>query len=549
MIKEYVVTLKEFRDLEQFYIDMETEGGDLFIPNREVNIALRRSNSRNTHYYLTDEEAAILRNDSRVLSVEQPPLDIGIEIKPMWVQEGPWDKSTSISSNEKNWGLLRCIEGSQTVSEWGNDPDVDPSYTGNTLRTGSVSFPHEGEHVDVIIIDGIIDPSHPEFAKNADGTGGSRVIQYNWKQHDLGSGVGTYDYDVLLNNKSNVSIKENNNHGAHVAGTVAGNTQGWARKANIYNIYAYGNDYLQIIDYVRAFHNSKPINPITGRKNPTICNSSFGFTYQRVQYSQIGMLQYLGSIQLKSFTQAELEDAGLKFDQNITAACGSRVSGLEQDYIDAMNDGIIMVAAAGNDSLRMYNPEDAHYNNSFSATFALNQNLYYHRGMSPGATPGVICVGSVNCLKSEKKASFSNCGPRVDIFAPGFRIVSAANDGDVFAVTTTDPRDQTKFIGKINGTSMASPQVAGVLACVLGVYPKMTQAQAMEYITSNSTKNQIPAGADTYLDNNAIQAAPNRYLFAKKERKDIGETYPKKDYFIRPTAGATYPRINRARYK
>lgn len=543
MFKEYVVTLKEFSDLDQFYNDMETEGGDLYIPSREVDVALRREISRNTHYMLTDEEAELLRNDSRVLSVEVPPHELGITPKPMFIQEGTWDKSLTISSTEKNWGLLRCTEGSQIDPEWGNDKDIDPLDAAHYTRTATVNYPHDGEHVDVVIIDGIIDPTHPEFAINSDGTGGSRVIRYNWYQQS-----GTYDYDTLFNSTDTNTIA-NNNHGAHVAGITAGNTQGWARKANIYNIYAYGQDYLQIIDYIRNFHNSKPINPATGRKNPTICNSSFGFTYQRISNLQISSVYHLGTLQVKSFTAEELLNLGLKLDANNAAACGSRVVALEQDYIDAMNDGIIMVAAAGNDSLRMYTEADSHYNNYFTPSFAGSTHLYYHRGMSPGATQGVICVGSVNAQKSEKKASFSNCGPRVDIFAPGFRITSSVNNNQSFQLNAQDPRNSSKYVSKINGTSMASPQVTGVLACILGVYPHMNQQQAMEYIVSTSTKNQIPIGQDTYIDNNAIQGSPSRYLFAKKERKDKGEVYPKKDYFLRPTTGTMYPRINKARYK
>ena len=72
----------------------------------------------------------------------------------------------------------------------------------------------------------------------------------------------------------------------HVAGTVAGNTQGWARHANIYNLnpYSTGNTqnssyYGQKYDYIRAFHKFKPINPATGVKNPTIVNGSFGSSY------------------------------------------------------------------------------------------------------------------------------------------------------------------------------------------------------------------------------------------------------------------------------
>ena len=49
-------------------------------------------------------------------------------------------------------------------------------------------------------------------------------------------------------------------HGAHCTGNVAGNTQGWARDANIYNL-TYNND----AQYVLKFHKEKPVNFYTCR--------------------------------------------------------------------------------------------------------------------------------------------------------------------------------------------------------------------------------------------------------------------------------------------
>ena len=46
--KVYVVTLRRREDLEQFYTDM-SDGG--------YRLQLKRPMSRNTHYYLTDEQA------------------------------------------------------------------------------------------------------------------------------------------------------------------------------------------------------------------------------------------------------------------------------------------------------------------------------------------------------------------------------------------------------------------------------------------------------------------------------------------------------------
>ena len=46
MEKEYIVSLQNFEDLDQFYDDMETAGGTKCIPSREVTCHLRRDISR-----------------------------------------------------------------------------------------------------------------------------------------------------------------------------------------------------------------------------------------------------------------------------------------------------------------------------------------------------------------------------------------------------------------------------------------------------------------------------------------------------------------------
>ena len=276
-LKEYIVTAASREVLDELCLDIETEGGSLYIPNRKIEIADLRPMSRSTHYYLTDDEADLIRKDSRVLSVELTPSELGLTPRPQYTQSSDnWDKSSTLASSHRNWGLLRCLEGQQRTN-WGSNGTVSQSST--------IKIPSTGKNVDVIIVDGMINPAHPEYAVNADGTGGSRVIQYNWFQHNpevTGGVAGTYVYTPYVD-PSNSGRTDDNNHGAHVAGTVAGNTQGWARDANIYNLCPYpsdvnGIDTLYVFDYIRAFHNAKPINPETGRKNPTIVNNSWGYT-------------------------------------------------------------------------------------------------------------------------------------------------------------------------------------------------------------------------------------------------------------------------------
>ncbi len=90
-----------------------------------------------------------------------------------------------------------------------------------------------------------------------------------------------------------------------------------------------------------------------------------------------------------------------------------------------------------------------------------NQNIK-STAVSPCTLPAanVLCVGATG--PTDARASFSNYAPtQVDIAAPGVNILS------------TLPGDQ---YGYYNGTSMASPHVAGVAALVFAAYPTRSVA-------------------------------------------------------------------------
>lgn len=82
-----------------------------------------------------------------------------------------------------------------------------------------------------------------------------------------------------------------------------------------------------------------------------------------------------------------------------------------------------------------------------------NVDAAYH---SPSNCPGVISVAAVDALGN--KASFSNFGPTVDIAAPGVAILSTLNSGATVPVAPT-------YVN-YNGTSMAAPHVASVVALI-----------------------------------------------------------------------------------
>jgi subtilisin family serine protease len=108
---------------------------------------------------------------------------------------------------------------------------------------------------------------------------------------------------------------------------------------------------------------------------------------------------------------------------------------------------------------------------------------------SPSRAPEAITVGATST--SDVRASFSNFGTCVDLFAPGVGIVSAYNGSDTQAAT-------------LNGTSMSAPHVAGAAALFLETTPGATPADVTSALLTNSTSGVVgSAGA----------GSPNRLLY------------------------------------
>ena len=131
-----------------------------------------------------------------------------------------------------------------------------------------------------------------------------------------------------------------------------------------------------------------------------------------------------------------------------------------QSYLDAISHatgrGTTVVVAAGNS----------------------NQNA---SGFTPANCPGVITVAAVDSTGT--RASFSNYGAKVDIAAPGVGILSTLNTG------TTSPGSPTYV--NYNGTSMATPHVAGVVALV----QSRRQAAGLSLFTPEQIRQLLKATA------------------------------------------------------
>jgi subtilisin family serine protease len=140
-----------------------------------------------------------------------------------------------------------------------------------------------------------------------------------------------------------------------------------------------------------------------------------------------------------------------------------------------INDGVTVVAAAGNDS------HDACLN-------------------SPARAPGAITVAASNI--NDSQTSYSNFGSCVDLFAPG----GDAN-GYVYSANWQVPAGEGSIVGNA-GTSMATPHVVGAAARYLSAHPTATPADVAAALLNSATTNKI---------SNVSAGTPNRLLYVSPD--------------------------------
>ena len=165
-----------------------------------------------------------------------------------------------------------------------------------TTKFDVANIPGDGRHVDVVICDDPVSADCGEWGSPTKLNGAlGRFVQYQWfnELNSLVTGGSGIDDDGIAAPTGNVTYYGNaanpEFHGTHVAGTAAGQFYGWASEANIYGLQILGTmpsgqtlSALLLFDYLRAFHRNKPVNPVTGHRNPTITNHSWGYSYSNM---------------------------------------------------------------------------------------------------------------------------------------------------------------------------------------------------------------------------------------------------------------------------
>ncbi|MEA0925368.1 S8 family peptidase [Xanthomonas campestris] len=139
---------------------------------------------------------------------------------------------------------------------------------------------------------------------------------------------------------------------------------------------------------------------------------------------------------------------------NMSLGGGGSCSTTMQNAINgAVSRGTTVVVAAGNDASNV-------------------------SGSLPANCASVIAVAATTSAGA--KASYSNFGTGIDVSAPGSSILSTLNSG------TTTPGSAS--YASYNGTSMASPHVAGVVALVQSVAPTALTPAAVETLLKNTAR-------------------------------------------------------------
>lgn len=267
-------------------------------------------------------------------------------------------------------------EDTWNIAKIGAPTAWEMGYTGQYWSGGR-------PHIQVAILDSGIDYHHPDLTPNSADYNGDGIID---------------GWDYVNNDKDPM---DDFGHGTHVAGIVAAvkDNTGVVGVANAAHLYALkvldsqGNGYwswvIAALDWV--------LNGPDGRAN----------TYDDPEMVVMGF--------------------GADFAPDTVRIASE----------NAYNDGIILVAAAGDD---------------------------YDGVNYPAAFSTVIAVAATD--SKNKVPSWSSSGPEIELAAPGMDVKSTYYDSATGKPTYTT----------MSGTSMAAPHVAGTIALMLSKNPSFTQA-------------------------------------------------------------------------
>jgi subtilisin family serine protease len=165
------------------------------------------------------------------------------------------------------------------------------------------------------------------------------------------------------------------------------------------------------------------------------------------------------------------------------------VNGINWVAANAIKPAVANMSLGGGYSAALNNAVAAAVTSGVTFAVAAGNENQNACNVSPASTPSALTVGATT--STDARASYSNFGTCVDVFAPGSSITSAWRTSN----TSTNT---------ISGTSMATPHVAGAVALYLQGHPSASPSTVASWITGNATAGVV-TGAGT--------GSPNRLLY------------------------------------
>ena len=320
-------------------------------------------------------------------------------------------------------------------------------------------------------------------------------------------------------------------HGTACAGMAAGKNMGMAFKANIWNMPAIsdnvGMDIETSYDLIKFFHQHKPVDAELGVQLPTVVNGSWGYQAATGNTSQLSwkFKNNTGSITMpvsSSSDPVDVSDMIFGFNNQVLGAYKSWTSSSRNNASDTagaemMAAGVIYISAAGNNNQRIgVGFTDIHRTDGLTdAYFGSNDSRAEFGGtrtpcgsrdwMNPSgigfnSTTGyhpVINVGAMDDFiesnLKERKATYSNSGPGIDIYAPADETL-APGLHNISQYRDYPRYDNSGFFdAKFSGTSAAAPVVAGLVALYAQRNPSASPTEAKNWVTGFTTDGQPPS--------------------------------------------------------
>lgn len=239
-----------------------------------------------------------------------------------------------------------------------------------------------------------------------------------------------------------------------------------------------------------AYENTGHGNHVAGVIGAPANNSNLIGAAYNAQLMLINAAHYVSETEAPNFTLDDLLDAidyaidnGADIINMSLGLLGGQSSQLEDRVNNAYNNGIAVIAAAGNSG----------------ASTSVAQAI-------PAAYENVIGVMASDKTDPTQLAKFSNYDPSgkyYDIVAPGYQLLSCSVE--------------TGKVAYMSGTSQASPLVAACAALYLSEYPNATVDELYEAIR-NSPTSYIKSNSDVVTDttyNFKLLNAPDLLRYGK----------------------------------